>query len=208
MEGQRCSANGCEVDPCFGVECTENAFCRDGVCVDSCGIISCSANQRCADGRCIDNPCTEVMCVAGEVCVNGSCLEDLCGRISCDEGSVCRNGECVFDPCHSIDCPAGERCEVDEDGQAQCIGAWTDPPEPEAVIEEIEEAGTEMIDSETDTEFVQDIPPVEEPADMTQTAEAVSGCQQRKPTTPNITLLLFVLFGLFLRKPLGMNRDD
>jgi hypothetical protein len=202
--GQRCGPSGCEVDPCFGVDCADNAFCRDGLCVDSCGVISCPGDQRCVDGQCTGDPCTDVVCGAGEECVNGSCIENLCNNVSCDEGYICVYGECEFDGCSSIECPAGERCEIDEDGNAQCIGAWTDAPEPEVIDGEPIEAGTEMgsTEPEPDNEFIQDIPPVEEP-EMEQGAESVSGCQQKHQSPFNVSFLFFILCGALVKRRLA-----
>ena len=201
-EGQRCGADGCEVNPCFNVSCEENAFCRDGVCVDSCGVISCPGDQYCVDGRCIDDPCAEIVCGAGDACVNGSCIPEMCSDISCDEGFVCVYGECQFDGCLSIECPPGEACELDRNGQAQCIGAWTDPPvtEPEEPVEEMT-AGTEMEsgDPDPENEFVQDIPPIEDPSeDMNEVAESVSGCDQSQSKSVPLALILFIVTGFWI----------
>ena len=200
-EGERCGADGCEVNPCFNVACEDNAFCRDGVCVDSCGVISCPGGQYCRDGRCVDDPCSEVVCSAGDICVNGSCIADTCDDVNCDEGFVCVYGDCQFDACQAIECPPGEACELDLDGQAQCIGAWTDPPmEPELPVEETM-AGTEIVEEEpdSDNEFVQDIPPVEDQTEgMNEVAESVSGCDQNRPNSIPLSMILFILTGLWV----------
>ncbi len=197
-DGQRCGPNGCEVNPCFGVSCEDNAFCRDGVCVDSCGVISCPGDQYCMDGRCIDDPCTDVVCGAGDECVNGSCIAELCGDVSCDEGFVCVYGECRFDACLAVECPAGEACELDAEGKAQCVGAWTEPPmnEPEVTAGEEMSAGEEMNtgDPDPENEFVQDIPPIEDPnAEMTEVAESVSGCEQSQQAPLSLAWLLLLI---------------
>ena len=67
------------------------------------------------------------------------------------------------------------------------------------------EAGTEMgsTEPEPDNEFIQDIPPVEEPAEMEQGAESVSGCQQKHQSPFNVSFLLFILCGALVKRRLA-----
>ena len=202
-EGERCGEVGCEPDPCASVSCDSSSFCRNGVCVDSCGVISCPGDEWCIDGICVNNPCAELVCGAGEECVNGSCIPSPCENISCDDGYVCVYGTCTFDACLNIECPRGERCELNSNGDAQCIGAWTDPPE-EPVQEPMLEmtAGDMAGQTDGENEFVQDIPPVNELSEMSEGAEAVSGCDQgvSRRVSPLLYLSLFGLLAMRKRK--------
>ncbi len=206
-EGQRCGPAGCENDPCAEVVCEANSFCRDGVCIDSCGIISCPGDEQCVDGQCVGNPCSDIVCGAGEECINGSCTESPCDDVSCEEGYVCVYGDCEFNGCENIECPPGERCEINVDGDAQCVGDWTDPPPPEELEPPIgnggaEEAGMETGEPTSDNEFTQDIPPVDELEEMGEGgAESVSGCQQsHSPTLPALFLALGIALIVIRRR--------
>ena len=203
-EGSRCGAAGCEADPCSGLSCAEGQFCREGICVESCGIISCAGNERCEDGRCLPDLCAEVVCPASEICVDGDCLEDTCDDVSCDQGYACVNGECVFDPCGYVECPPGEACILNARGSAQCVGAWTDPPEPEEPpepIDPLESMGGEVEDSGDET--IDEIMPTDEQTggvEMQQGAESVSGCHQDSRRAPGAWLVLLVLIGVARRR--------
>ena len=204
-EGQRCGEFGCEEDPCATVDCAAGQFCRSGQCIDSCGVISCPGDHYCEDGQCVPDLCVGVSCIAGQECINGSCTEDLCAGITCEEGYDCIQGSCEFSACAHIECPLGEACVINAHGVAQCIGAWTTPPEPtttDPVLPE-EGAGAEIDPTQPnpEDEFVQDPPPVVDTDSMdAQSAESVSGCAQKTPMTPAPVALFFALFALVLRR--------
>lgn len=81
-----------EVDPCEGVECSDEQECKAGKCVD------------------IPEPVCEPACRGGMVCVNGTC-EKPCGG-GCKKGELCsrRTNQCYKDPCYQKTCGAGEKC--------------------------------------------------------------------------------------------------
>ena len=200
-EGQRCGEFGCEPDPCFGVSCADGQFCRAGLCVESCGVISCPGGQRCEDGVCQSDACEGVSCPAGQLCRNGLCVQNLCDGVMCEEDYVCLEGDCVFDPCQHIQCPPGEQCVLTDRGTAQCIGAWTDPPEPvidEPPLDQAMAGSDDMVDEADDDEFVQDPPPSEDTAGemMVGSAESVSGCDQSSRGISPLWLLILALVGI------------
>jgi hypothetical protein len=140
--------------------------------------------------------------------MNGSCIEDLCAGVTCEEGYDCIQGACEFSACAHIECPLGETCVLNAQGVAQCIGAWTTPPEPVMddpnLPDQEGSAGSEMDPNEpvSDDEFVQDPPPVEDADSMdAQSAESVSGCDQNAPLAPAPLAVMIALFALILRRP-------
>ena len=145
-ENQICQSPDCVENPCFGVACADGQFCRGGQCVDSCAAISCPLDNRCEDGRCIEDPCYNVSCNEGETCSDGRCVPD-CGE--CPMGQSCVAGECVLDPCSGVERPAGQVCQVDNAGNAQCIGGWEASQRPERdpnQDDDVDNASGESID--------------------------------------------------------------
>jgi MYXO-CTERM domain-containing protein len=126
--GQVCADGACVNDPCVGVNCPAGQFCRGGACVASCATISCPLFESCQDGACRPDPCGGFECAGNGQCVDGHCQPDRCGNVECAEGQRCVGGECRGDPCHGVRCPGGQACEVHAD-TAQCVAAWTEPPE-------------------------------------------------------------------------------
>lgn len=80
------------VDPCEGVECTDEQECKEGKCVE------------------IPPAVCSPSCKGGLVCVGGECVRP-CGG-ACPKGQLCNRtrNECVRDPCFQKTCAAGERC--------------------------------------------------------------------------------------------------
>ena len=210
QDGLICNQNGeCAPDPCTGVTCERNQFCRDGQCIDSCAQISCPGNQKCVDGLCMEDDCSYVQCLNGDVCVRGNCLPDPCLGVACAMGTRCEQGECVFDACMNITCPAGEICELDQNGRAQCVGAWTDPmivgPGPNADMGvtgmggaftqddmDVAEGGTQGGTSGGENGGTTTLEP----------AKAVSGCQQNQQSMGLWIVWGLMLVGLFGRRRL------
>lgn len=101
-DGQRCVADfvsfgsaqmnlgRCEPDPCEGIACGADQFCRDATCIPAC-TTRCASSQVCKDGACVADPC-----------LDGSCACEA----TCRERLVCVEGECVDDPCRYVKCPA------------------------------------------------------------------------------------------------------
>jgi hypothetical protein len=135
-DGQRCTALGCEPNPCAAVDCALGQFCRDGACIDSCGAISCPFGESCVDGQCQEDPCANVDCPEGQRCEqNGACSDDPCSGVMCPNGQRCDiGGECVFDDCSNVECPRGERCAI-VNNRAQCVEAWTEEENPPPAID-------------------------------------------------------------------------
>jgi MYXO-CTERM domain-containing protein len=73
---------------------------------------------------CIEDPCYDISCEVGQTCVDGICTEP-CDNCAPDE--ACIQGICRRDPCSGVECPPGQVCEVDDNGDAQCVGDWTQP---------------------------------------------------------------------------------
>jgi hypothetical protein len=201
-EGQRCTADGCEVDPCESVTCTEDTFCRDGQCVGSCATISCPGTERCEDGQCIADDCHSLDCEAGEYCFDGQCWEDRCLDVICEEGQRCQNGQCLFDDCISIECPPNEICEINNQGLAQCLPAWSEPlaeimddtdiPEDTPIDVMTDE---ELDNLDTNNEVVNS-----DDDDGKAGADAVGGCEQKTSQQGFLYLLLTLIMLLGIRK--------
>ncbi len=104
----------CVPDPCAGVTCGADQFCRDGQCIDAC-LSYCPAPKICGDGQCIDDPCT----ANPESC--------LCAQI-CPRFLACIDGQCADDPCRSISCPlSAPYCNL-----GNCYAAPPPPKEADA----------------------------------------------------------------------------
>lgn len=120
-QGKRCVGGYCQEDPCDGVTCGNQKFCRDGKCVDSCANVSCAAKEICQDGKCKEDPqktgpCDGVTCPNGSFCSEGKCQADPCYDVTCAPGKSCQDGRCQHDPCYNIKCPQGQSCVA---GQCQ-----------------------------------------------------------------------------------------
>ncbi|MBI5546500.1 MAG: VWA domain-containing protein [Deltaproteobacteria bacterium] len=114
-EGQRCEqqvvtyAGGqfslnlgqCVVDPCAGVTCAENQFCRESQCRAAC-TAPCPAGTYCQDGSCIADPCVgssacgcSQTCAQYLVCLGGTCQDDPCRYVRCPTSApYCDRGSC------------------------------------------------------------------------------------------------------------------
>lgn len=126
LEDEVCVGGLCESDPCFGVSCGVDEFCRDGTCIGSCAGVECATIEQCVDGQCQPTGCM-IECASTEVCDadTGECIPDPCRGQNCDIGQVCdpSSGMCINDPCSGIDCPGDQVCE---------LGNCFDPPPDEA----------------------------------------------------------------------------
>jgi hypothetical protein len=113
-EGQFCVAGECLDDPCAGVECPEDRFCREGECVASCADVLCPDGQSCHEGTCAEDRCGSVTCPRWQVCdpKTGTCRHDPCIGVDCGENQICDSatGGCGVDPCLGIRCPSGQAC--------------------------------------------------------------------------------------------------
>ncbi|TNE45310.1 MAG: hypothetical protein EP343_27235 [Deltaproteobacteria bacterium] len=116
-QGQVCKNAACMADPCQGVSCQANEFCRDGKCVTACGC--CKAGETCIEGKCEKDICDGVQCQSGEVCNpnSGQCDADACANTTCTKGKVCFSGVCIDDPCNNVTCPTDMQCK-----NGQCVG--------------------------------------------------------------------------------------
>ncbi len=153
--GKRCVQGLCEDDPCKGVSCQSNEFCKEGKCIPSCAKVQCSDTETCVDGQCQadptkSGPCSSIQCPKGQVCDNGSCVGDPCATLSCAKGRTCVNGQCVHDPCTNIQCPADQACingqcvkkpDPPQPGENTTGPEPTDGPEPIVVLENIDPDG-------------------------------------------------------------------
>jgi len=125
------------VDPCDGVECTENEKCVLGNCKD-CTQLGCANGQICFERTCQEDACRTTECADTELCfkgeckplcddnscatgqrcnTSGSCEKDRCAGVSCESGKVCRGGTCSSDPCLELSCDFGQVCV----GEMGCI---------------------------------------------------------------------------------------
>lgn len=141
--GKVCLEQTCKADPCDGVSCKADEFCRRGTCVSVCSGVSCKKDEVCVDGACKSDPCASAICSAGEACVSGTCKPNLCiaGR-SCKHGRICYQNSCLDDPCLGIQCPLSTQlcvlgqcldppaCVLDHEceGQALCVKGRCIPP--------------------------------------------------------------------------------
>ena len=109
--GDRCvlSAGGtprCEANPCTGVTCREEEFCRDGECETAC-TSPCRHGTECIDGACVLDACGG--CDVANSCVDGECTLDSCAP-RCGRARVCVGSSCISDPCTGVTCPSGTSC--------------------------------------------------------------------------------------------------
>lgn len=147
-EGFTCRSGTCDpVDPCAGVDCGSDSFCRDGECVFSCADVSCPAATACFDGICQSTGCEPVGCNEGEVCIDNLCVSNPCDVTECPSRRVCFRGDCINDPCENIECPPLQRCAVVE-GTAQCVADWPVVDEPDSGMSMGGTAG-DSVDAET-----------------------------------------------------------
>jgi hypothetical protein len=82
------------------------------VVVDPCAGVECSEEEECKEGKCVEIPpavCSPA-CRGGLVCIGGECVKP-CGG-TCPKGQLCNRtrNECVRDPCYQKTCAAGEKC--------------------------------------------------------------------------------------------------
>lgn len=118
--GYICKNGSCSAaDPCAGVSCKGDEFCRDGICVKACGFINCPEGYYCDSfGNCVVDKCYGIKCKPNEFCSDGKCKVDKCYMGGCPYNRTCdqSTGECVDDPCVSIKCPQGLKCY-----RGQCV---------------------------------------------------------------------------------------
>jgi MYXO-CTERM domain-containing protein len=140
-DGQVCLNATCGANPCDGVTCQADEFCRSGTCVKAC-LEPCPPGQKCVDGSCVDDPCASVFCQVelNQVCQGGTCVTDPCvarwdGGVNarCRYGQSCLpDGTCGDEPCQYITCPADTVCVA---GQCQSTSAFV-PPQVDAAVPE------------------------------------------------------------------------
>ncbi len=120
---QICVAEMCVANPCSGVSCPSDQFCRAGACVASCDGVTCPSNQTCRDGSCTATGCARA-CVGSQVCdpSSGQCVDSKCDGVFCAPLEVCDplTGSCVADPCVGVTCPTNQTCTM---GQCGTIGS-------------------------------------------------------------------------------------
>ncbi len=104
---QICRNSRCTPDPCRGVKCAANQYCKNGLCRHSCEKVSCSATQECRNGVCVNKPCAG-KCQSGQSCIGGKCVGNSCGP--CGANQTCQGTRCVDKPCHNITCPTNQKC--------------------------------------------------------------------------------------------------
>ena len=117
--GQVCINSVCGVDPCAGVTCGTDQFCRAGTCVASCDNVQCDAAQVCQDGACVATGCP-TDCPDGTVCdpTTKGCITNKCSDRFCPPNQVCDpvTDACVADQCAQITCPNHETCNFGQCG--------------------------------------------------------------------------------------------
>jgi MYXO-CTERM domain-containing protein len=134
--GKLCVAGSCVVDPCKGVTCGNNQYCKDGACQDLCTPGKCAAGQTCLAGQCKDDPCAGKFCPNGTYCgVDSSgapqCLQNKCLAVQCQAGQQCVPTKatqspdpataCETDPCLTMVCPSDcWTCGINPDGSGTC----------------------------------------------------------------------------------------
>ncbi|MBI2892732.1 MAG: SUMF1/EgtB/PvdO family nonheme iron enzyme [Deltaproteobacteria bacterium] len=112
-EDEVCTNGACTPDPCDGVECGTDRYCRGGDCVAFCDSVSCGRGERCVDGACLPDRCARVSCAEWCDPATGDCAPDPCKGVNCPLGRVCDglDGECVDDPCGVTRCPETHVCD-------------------------------------------------------------------------------------------------
>ncbi|MDB4960735.1 MAG: Myxococcales trans domain protein [Myxococcales bacterium] len=120
----KCAANEicidkmCTSNPCAGVTCPGDQFCREGTCVASCQGIQCGGNTVCRDGTCVPTGCS--MNCGDAYCnpMTGMCEEDPCQPVQCPPTQVCdpASASCVADPCQGVTCPGNQVCDFGQCG--------------------------------------------------------------------------------------------
>ncbi len=139
-DGQLCVVAVCVADPCAGVSCPAEEFCRDGACRASCAGVECDAPAMCHDGVCEPSACASD-CALGLVCdaATGECVADPCVDRSCGPGEVCdsqRDG-CVPDPCVGVRCPGDQFCR-----RGDCFDRSMPPMPPDAAVDYVYVTGS------------------------------------------------------------------
>ncbi|MCC6993648.1 MAG: VWA domain-containing protein [Deltaproteobacteria bacterium] len=113
--GELCVADTCVPNPCGGVTCDANQFCRGGTCHPSCAGVSCPDGQACKDGACVATGCPQ-SCALPMVCdpTQMRCTNPRCGGVICDPNKTCDplTGTCIADPCVGVTCPTGQSCKL------------------------------------------------------------------------------------------------
>jgi len=116
--GELCVNSQCTSDPCAGVTCPAEQFCREGGCVASCQGVQCGQGQVCRDGACTATGCA-VDC-GDAYCdpMTGMCVADPCQGVQCPPLQVCDPAQaaCIPDPCQGIACPSGQVCDFGQCG--------------------------------------------------------------------------------------------
>jgi uncharacterized protein (TIGR03382 family) len=120
----KCAANevcidgACQPNPCSGVTCPADEFCREGTCVKSCEGVKCPVEQACRDGACVPTGCDRLC--DPQVCnpTTGACQDSKCGAVQCPNTEVCDplTGDCIPDPCQGVTCPEGQQCRMGQCG--------------------------------------------------------------------------------------------
>jgi hypothetical protein len=117
----------CQPNPCNGVTCPSDQFCRAGSCVKSCQGVACSETQQCSDGACVATGCA-IACGDG-VCnpATAMCQNDRCAGVLCGAGKACDpvSGQCVADACQGVVCPGTQVCKAGQCGSVPSGGLVT-----------------------------------------------------------------------------------
>ncbi len=123
------------VDPCAGVECSDEEECKEGKCVEIPPAVcnpTCRGGLVCIGGECV-KPCGGA-CAKGQICnrTRNECVRDPCYQKTCAAGEKCVGGTCkatppVIKPCNPA-CAAGQTCN---NSTGKCEGTPTEvPPGP------------------------------------------------------------------------------
>ncbi len=123
-DNEVCIDGSCEVNPCSGVTCTADQFCRAGTCVASCEGVKCPIEEVCRDGACVPTGCASTC--DPQVCnpETGLCQDSACDVVHCPNTEVCEplSGDCVPDPCQGVTCPADQQCHMGQCGTPRSQG--------------------------------------------------------------------------------------
>jgi len=127
--GKKCLNNFCIADPCFNVNCPDDAggdknICVDnlglGVCVKACSTVNCAVGNVCigSTGECKPDDCTTfpMRCAANQNCIvdntgAGQCVTNPCQGVNCATDQYCVAGQC-YGSCSDVTCPTGQRCRL------------------------------------------------------------------------------------------------